>query len=116
MEYLVHIANIFLLISFSVKSILLLRALNIIAGTFFITWAFLADTPIWSMIGWNALFAVINIRQIWLAILERRPPQLNPEEQELQTQDNRTEGIIEDGEDSSTESNYDFLIRNLTRK
>ena len=83
MDYLVHIANIFLLISFSVKSILLLRALNIVAGSFFITWAFLAETPIWSMIGWNTLFAVINIRQIWLAILERRPPKLNAEEQEL---------------------------------
>ena len=84
MDYLINIANVFLLVSFSVKSVLLLRALNIVAGFFFITWALQLEPANWSMVAWNTLFGLINIRQIWLAILERRPPQLSEKEQLLQ--------------------------------
>jgi hypothetical protein len=84
MDTLLHIANLFLLVSFSVKSMLWLRALNIVAGTFFICWASLAfDQPQWAMIAWNVTFGLMNIWRIWLAILERRPPSLSTEEQYL---------------------------------
>ena len=83
MDFLLHIANVFLLISFSARSMLWLRALNLIAGAFFIGWALSFPEPIWASIGWNSLFAVVNMWRIWKAILERRPPVLNAEEQAL---------------------------------
>ena len=83
MDILVHIANVFLLISFSSKSMLQLRALNIVAGGFFIAWALSFDEPLWAPVAWNTLFSLVNVRRIWLAILERRPPVLSAEEQQL---------------------------------
>ena len=83
MDFLLHIANVFLLISFSARSMLWLRALNLIAGAFFIAWALSFPEPMWASIGWNSLFAVVNVWRIWKAILERRPPVLSAEEQAL---------------------------------
>ena len=82
-DTLVHIANIFLLISFSAKSMLILRGLNIIAGGFFIAYFLMLPDPLWASVAWNVLFGVVNLWRIWLAILERRPPQLSSEEQAL---------------------------------
>ena len=83
MDILLHIANVFLLISFSAKSMLRLRALNIVAGAFFIAWALTFPEPLWASIAWNVLFSMVNVWRIWLAILERRPPVLSAEEQQL---------------------------------
>jgi len=83
MDLLLHIANLFLLISFSVKSMLWLRALNILAGGFFIAWAVSYSPPIWSSVAWNILFGLVNMWRIYVAILERRPPRLSAEEQRL---------------------------------
>ena len=47
-DTLVHIANIFLLISFSAKSMLILRGLNIIAGGFFIAYFLMLPDPLWA--------------------------------------------------------------------
>ena len=82
-DVLINIANLFLLVSFSVKSMLWLRGLNIVAGGFFIWWALSFPEPLWMSIAWNVLFSVINVWRIWLAILERRPPKLSVEEQRL---------------------------------
>jgi len=83
MDTLLHIANVFLLVSFSVKSMLWLRALNLVAGAFFIAWALSFTEPLWSSVIWNIGFGVINMWRIYLTILERRPPSLSIEEQEL---------------------------------
>ena len=83
MDTLLHIANVFLLISFSVKSMLWLRALNMVAGAFFIAWALSFTEPLWSSVAWNTLFGVVNIWRIYLAILDRRPPKLSAEEQRV---------------------------------
>ncbi len=83
MDTLLHIANVFLLVSFSVKSMLWLRALNLVAGGFFIAWAISFPEAIWSSVAWNVLFGVVNVWRIYLAILERRPPKLSTEEQRI---------------------------------
>lgn len=83
MDSLLHIANVFLLVSFSVKSMLWLRALNLVAGGFFIAWAISFTDPLWSSVAWNVGFGAINLWRIYLTILERRPPKLSVEEQEL---------------------------------
>ena len=53
MDALIHIANIFLLISFSVRSMLWLRGLNVVAGGFFIAWAMSFSEPLWASVAWN---------------------------------------------------------------
>lgn len=83
MDALIHVANLVLLISFSIKSMLWLRALNIVAGGFFIAWAFSFDPVLWAPVAWNVLFAMVNVWRIYVAILERRPPHLTAEEQRL---------------------------------
>ena len=83
MDTLLHIANLFLLVSFSVRSMLWLRSLNLVAGGFFIAWAIARPDPIWASAAWNVLFGAVNIWNIWLVILERRPPKLSAEEQQL---------------------------------
>ena len=62
---------------------LLLRALNVLAGGFFIAWAFSFEQPLWASIGWSIVFGLVNTWRIWTTILERRPPKLSPEEQRL---------------------------------
>lgn len=78
MENLVHIANVLLLASFLVRDILWLRLLNVLAGIAFIV--FFATQPGWASVGWNALFLLINVVQIWRLLLERRPVRLSAEE------------------------------------
>lgn len=82
-EVLPHLANLLILVSFSVRSVLGLRALNVVAGCFFIGYFLTMPTPGWAFIGWNVVFSSINIWHIRRIILERRPPVLSAEEQAL---------------------------------
>ena len=82
-EGLVHAANILLLISFSLKSMLMLRALNILAGGCFILYFAQLSEPLWASVAWNVLFGVVNLRHIWMIILERRAPLLSADAQKL---------------------------------
>ena len=84
MVILVNIAYIFILISFSVKNLLWLRALNVVAGLLFIIYFALLPDPLWATIAWNALFGVVNIVAIAKEIASRRIPQLSAREQVTQ--------------------------------
>lgn len=80
---LIHIANVLLLLAFSVKSVLWLRALNVAASFSFVGYFLTLEDPLWASVGWNILFTCVNVFRIYQAILERRPPVLSPEEQRL---------------------------------
>jgi len=82
-DFLPHVANLLILASFSARSMLWLRALNILAGGFFIAYFAAQPVPVWSFIGWNILFTIINLWHIRRIILERRPPVFSAEEQQL---------------------------------
>ena len=83
MDILIHIANVLLLVSFSVRSMVALRLLNIAAGGFFIAYFLMMDTPLYSSVAWNVLFGVVNLYRIARIIADRRPPHLSAEEQRL---------------------------------
>lgn len=83
MDILIHIANALLLISFSVRSMIALRLLNIAAGGFFIAYFLMMDTPLYSSIAWNVVFGVVNLYRVARIIAERRPPHLTADEQRL---------------------------------
>jgi hypothetical protein len=82
-DFFIHLANILILVSFSARNLLLLRGLNIAASGLFMTHFALQPMPVWSAIGWNVVFASINLWQSWRTILERRPPLLSAAEQSL---------------------------------
>jgi CRP-like cAMP-binding protein len=81
LNYFLHIANVILLVGYSVRDILWLRLLaaasNLIAIPFFA----LQPTPLHTPIIWCALFAAINLFQSLRLVAERRPIQLTPEEE-----------------------------------
>jgi len=83
MAYLIHLANVLYLFSYLVKDILWLRLLTVIGGLTLLAYFAVQPTPLWSAVAWNSLFFFINVYQIRLLLLERRPVRLSPEEQRL---------------------------------
>lgn len=82
-DYLIHIANVILLAAFVVRDILLLRILFVTGSFFAFGFYFFQSPPLWSAIGWTALYIVIHAFWICRILWERRPVVLNPDEQRL---------------------------------
>jgi CRP-like cAMP-binding protein len=83
MDYLVHVSNILLLVSYSVRDILWLRWFAVAAALTNIPY-FLAQSDIlWPPVLWALVFTTINLYQIWRIYLERRPVVLSEDEQKL---------------------------------
>jgi len=79
-----HLASILTMVAYLLRDILWLRFLTILscfAGILFNYWV--PSTPLWSVIAWNTLFAIINIVQIAIIIKERTGISFTEEEKEL---------------------------------
>jgi hypothetical protein len=79
-----HLASVLTMIAYLLKDILWLRLLTILscfAGIVFVY--FVPATPLWTVIYWNILFAIINIVQIAIIIKERAGVHFSEEEKEL---------------------------------
>ena len=79
-----HLASVLTMAAYILKDILWLRLLTILscfAGIAFNY--FVPATPLWSVIYWNILFAIINIVQIAIIIKERTGIHFTEEEKEL---------------------------------
>lgn len=79
-----HLASVLTMVAYLLKDILWLRFLTILscfAGMFFNY--FVPATPLWTVICWNVLFAIINIVQIAIIIKERAGVRFTDEEKEL---------------------------------
>lgn len=83
MTIFLHLAYGLTLVSYLVKDILWLRVLACVATLMFLGILFFRPDPQWVSIGWNLVFLVINLAQIWVLILERRPVRLRDDEQRL---------------------------------
>ncbi len=69
-----HIGNILYLLSYSVRDILWLRIITVVAIISMMPYYYCCtENPLYAPILWNALFAVVNVVQIGRLILERRP-------------------------------------------
>jgi CRP-like cAMP-binding protein len=82
MSPLFHIVNVLTLASYVVKDILWLRALAVVSSLLVLIGGLLKDAP-WEAIAWQSVFVVINVVQIKLLLLERRPVRLREDEQRL---------------------------------
>jgi hypothetical protein len=83
MNYLLHASNIVYLASYLVKDILWLRILTIVGVTMIIVFFLSQPAPLWAAVGWNVVFGAINVGQIYLLVLERRPVRLAEHELRL---------------------------------
>ena len=80
----IHIANVLYLLSYSVRDILWLRILTVVAALTLLPYYFSCSTnPLWDAIAWNALFIAVNIFQIILLVRERWPVTLSGVEREI---------------------------------
>ncbi|HEX8652071.1 MAG TPA: cyclic nucleotide-binding domain-containing protein [Pyrinomonadaceae bacterium] len=83
-EFAGHFASILTTLAYLVKDILWLRFLSILACVAGIIFNYTVPaTPLWTVIGWNIIFIVINCVQIALIIKERRGVEFTDEEKEL---------------------------------
>lgn len=78
---LLHFAYMIILTSFLVSDVMWLRALSILGGGVWILYFSISFQEVnWTGIAWNLLFTLINLRYLFLLILERRPVRLTEEE------------------------------------
>ena len=83
LDWLIDISSLLAVVSFSVRDMLPLRLLATISQGFSIPYFMLQSTPLWTPIGWTALFMAINLYHITRILLERRPVKFLPDEQRL---------------------------------
>lgn len=83
MDTFVHLANVLYLASYLVRDILWLRLLTVFAALCLIPFYYLQPIPLTAPIVWNLVFTAINVYQIYLLLLERRPVQLAERERRL---------------------------------
>lgn len=82
-DLLAHLSYVILIISFMMRDILWLRALNIVSVLVEIVYFYLQPSPLWPVIGWNVALVVINVYWITRLTMERRPVHFSPEEQRV---------------------------------
>ncbi|MGH7306466.1 MAG: Crp/Fnr family transcriptional regulator [Candidatus Rokuibacteriota bacterium] len=82
-DYLVHLSNVMLLVSYSVRDILWLRWFAVAAAFVNIPYFLLQGTVLWPPVLWAGVFIAINLFQITRIYLDRRPIVLSEDEQKL---------------------------------
>lgn len=83
LDVLANIANVVYLASYSVRDILWLRILSVVGCTLLMPYYYFQSTPLWTPIGWNLVFAAINIYWVTVLVLDRRPVRFTEEERNL---------------------------------
>lgn len=84
MNYFLHLGNILYLLAYSVRDILWLRILTVVATLCLMPYYFFcSETPLYAPIGWCSLFTLVNLVQIGMLIMERRPVFLGEDELRL---------------------------------
>lgn len=79
-----HLASILTMAAYLLRDMLWLRFLTILSCFAGITFNYLVPaTPLWTVIAWNTLFAIINIVQIAIIIKDRTGIHFTEEEKEL---------------------------------
>jgi len=82
-DWLINVSSLLTVASFSVRGMLPLRMLAVASGAFAMPYFILQPTPLWTPVGWTALFMAINLYHITRILLERRPVKFSPDEQRL---------------------------------
>lgn len=78
-----HAGNVLYLLAYLVRDVLWLRLLTVAGMISLMAFYWLQPTPMYNAIAWNMLFMLVNVVQIGLLVLERRPVFLGEEELHL---------------------------------
>jgi hypothetical protein len=76
MELLINGANLIYLISYSVRDILWLRILTVVAAVLLVVYFYQLAQPLYTAIGWNFVFIGLNLFWIIRLVMERRSVKL----------------------------------------
>jgi CRP-like cAMP-binding protein len=82
-QYFLHIANIVLVVAYSVKDIMWLRVFALGASLISLPYYYFQTTVLWEPIAWSAVFMTINGYHVCRLWLERQPVILSPDEARL---------------------------------
>ena len=82
-DYLVHLSNLLLLVSYSVRDILWLRWFAVAGAMTNVPYYLVQNDVLWPPVLWAGVFTAINLWQISGTLSERRPVVLSAEEQKL---------------------------------
>lgn len=82
-DYLVHLSNVLMLVSYSVRDILWLRWFAVAAALTVIPYYLAQPSVLWPPVAWGSVFMAINLWQIARIYLERRPVVLSDDERRL---------------------------------
>lgn len=77
------ISNVLYLVSYSVRDILWLRVLTVVAASLLIPYYAMQRPPLQAAIEWSGVFIVINFYWIVRLLIERRPVHFTPDEARL---------------------------------
>ncbi len=78
-----HFGNVLYLLAYAIRDIMWLRIIVIAASLSFMPYHYFQPEPMWEPIAWNTLFLLVNVVQVVLLILEKRPVFLGEEELRL---------------------------------
>jgi len=79
-SHLIHVANIFFLLSFAVRDVFLLRILFILGSINAMGFYYFQPVPLWGSMGWSTVYICLHTYWIIIIILERRSIDLTPDE------------------------------------
>ncbi len=77
------IANLLFCLAYVVRDMAWLRAITILAASLTLPYFFAQSTPLYSAMGWQVAFILINGVNLTVLLLERRPVQLSEDQQQL---------------------------------
>ena len=83
LNWLINISSLLTVAAFSVRGMLPLRVLAVGSHACAIPYFLMQTTPLWTPVGWSALFITINLYHITRILLERWPVKFTPDEQRL---------------------------------
>lgn len=84
------IANILFCVAYLVRDMAWLRAITILAASLTLPYFFAQSEPLYSAMGWQVAFIVINTVNLAVLLLERRPVALTEAQQQLHISTFRT--------------------------
>lgn len=79
----ITVANALYLASYSVRDILWLRILTVVAALLLIPYYALQPLPLAAAIAWNGVFIAINVYWVARLVAERQPVKFSPDEERL---------------------------------
>ena len=71
MEALIYLANGLYLLSYTVRDILYLRMLTVVAACCMVTYFYNQPEPLMTVVYWNVFFVVLNVAQLSWIVRER---------------------------------------------